>query len=363
MKTVLRNARVGGRPTAVTVEDGKIVSVTPEDVFATHAPRDNGEKTIDLAGKTLRAGLVDIHSHGCAGHDTMDGDALAEMARVYRAHGVTTWYPTTMTEAPEKIAAALAQDRDVPGGAYMPGFHVEGPYINEKYKGAQAAEYIVPPDVDAFLSYKTGALVTVAPEMPGALDFIRAVTKKGVRVALGHTDADYETCCAAFDAGAVCLTHTCNAMPPFLHRKPGPIGAAIDKNAYAQVIADGLHLARSMVVMLYRTFGPERMILISDSMQATGIGDGDYCFGGQAVHVRDGVARTESGALAGSTTDLFRIVKKAISFGIPADDAFRMASETPADMMGIPAGRIAPGYRADFLVLNENDDLLDVLTL
>lgn len=283
----------------------------------------------------------------------MDGDALPELARAYRAAGVTTWYPTTMTESDAHIRAALSQHTGVPGGACIPGFHLEGPYINPQYKGAQRAEDIRDPDPETFATYPHVALVTVAPERPGAMEFIRRATAAGVRVCLGHTACDYDTACAAFKNGAVCLTHTCNAMPPFHHRDPGPIGAAIDCGAYVQVISDGLHLCRSMVTMLYRTCGPDRMILISDSMQATGLGDGTYLFGGQPVTVQGGVARTETGALAGSTTTLFGCVQQAIAFGIPEDDAYRMASETPAAMMGLRKGLLAPGYAAEFLLLKD----------
>ncbi len=363
MGTALTNARRGDALYTIFAKDGKITAVTPvgsaaeKMAFATHAPR----HIRDLGGKKLYPGLIDIHSHGCIGYDTMDGDHLPEMAAEYRRRGVTTWYPTTMTESPERIHAALTQTLPAPGeGCHIGGYHVEGPYINKKYKGAQNGDYIVPPDLATFSRYPQAKLVTVAPECEGAIEFIRGTE---ACVALGHTAADYETSVAALRAGAKCLTHTCNAMPPFHHRNPGPIGAAIDEGGYAQVIADGLHLARSMVTMLYRTFGPGRMILISDSMQATGLGDGCYIFGGQNVTVKDGVARTDDGALAGSTTTLFDCVRTAISFGIPEEDAFRMASETPAEMLGTPNGRIAVGYDADFIVVDDDLRLVETIML
>ena len=162
------------------------------------------------------------------------------------------------------------------------------------------------------------------------------------------------------DAGAMCLTHTFNAMPPLHHRNPGPIGAAIEKNIYAQVICDGLHIHKSVIQMLYRTFGADRMVLISDSMRATGMPDGEYEFGGQKITVTNKVARTEDGAIAGSTSTLFTCVKKAVEFGIPMPDAFKMASETPAKLMKLNKGRIAAGFDADIITVSKNLDLTRV---
>ena len=359
MTAVLKAARVGARLCRITAQDGVITAVENEGAGAALPP---DAVVYDAGGARVFPGLVEIHAHGCGGHDTMDGDALSAMAADFRRAGVTTWYPTTMTESTARIRAALAQTSDG-RGAHIPGFHLEGPYISEKYKGAQNAAYIKAPDIGEFATFPCVGLVTVAPELPGALDFIRAATARGVRVAIGHTDCDYETACAAFDAGAVCLTHTCNAMRPFLHRAPGPIGAAIDKNAYVQVIADGRHLHRSMVTMLYRTFGRDRMILISDSMQATGLGDGTYIFGGQPVTVCGGVARTADGALAGSTTTLYGCVRQAVAMGIPEEDALYMASATPAAMMGLRAGKIAPGYAADFIAVDDGGELLNTFVM
>lgn len=360
MTAVLKSALLAaGRLCRITVQDGKILDVREE---RTDEPTPPGAAVYDAGGARVFPGLVEIHAHGCGGHDTMDGDALSAMAADFHRAGVTTWYPTTMTESTGRIRAALSQTTDG-RGARIPGFHLEGPYISRIYKGAQNEAYIKAPDEAEFASFPNVALVTVAPELPGAMEFIRRAAARGIRVSIGHTDCDYDTACAAFDAGAVCLTHTCNAMHPFLHRAPGPIGAAIDKHAYVQVIADGLHLHRSMVTMLYRTFGRDRMILISDSMQATGLGDGDYCFGGQPVAVRAGVARTADGALAGSTTTLYGCVRQAVAMGIPEEDALYMATVTPARMMGLRAGEILPGYAADFILLDQQGNLQKTLSL
>ena len=194
-------------------------------------------------------------------------------------------------------------------------------------------------------------MVTLAPELCGSDEFIKKCTSV---VSIGHTDCDYNTACNAINSGAKCLTHTFNAMPPLHHRNPGPIGAAIDKNIYVQVICDGLHIHPSVIRTLYRLFGKERMILISDSMRATCLSDGEYEFGGQTITVTNGVARTPEGAIAGSTSTLIQCVKKAIEFGISEEDAFYMASRTPAVLMGENKGLIKEGFDADLISVDDN---------
>ena len=357
MSTVVRNARLGGDLFALTVADGKIQKIEKEAAFATHAPAQN---EIDVGGARLVPGLIDIHTHGMCGMDTMDGDNLAALAEAYLSAGTTTVYPTTVTASAADILAVLSQKIPTSGGACVAGFHVEGPYVNPSAAGAQDPAYIRPPDACEFAAWPNAAIVTVAPELKGAVDFIKSTS---ACVALGHTKCDEATAVAAFRAGARCLTHTCNTMPPLLHRAPGPIGAAILEDAYAQVISDGLHIEKSMVLALYRIFGVRRMILISDSMRATGMPDGEYMLGGLAITVKQGVARTKDGALAGSTATLYDCVQKAISFGIPPEDAYAMASRTPAEMLGLSKGRIEVGYAAEFLLLDEEWKLIRPLIL
>lgn len=342
MKTIYKNAN--GGTCDIVVEDGRIVYLGKVD-----------EDGIDLHGDTVYAGLIDIHTHGCMGYDTMDGGHLTEMSRFLAQNGVTAWLPTTMTMDADSIAAVTnAPIVNAPDAAQVLGFHMEGPYIAERYKGAQNAAFIQNPDIDAFRRFENVKMVTIAPELDGSMAFIKQCDAV---VSLGHTACDYDTAMRAIDAGANCLTHTCNAMPPLLHRDPGPIGAAAEAGAYAQVICDGLHIHKSMILALYRMFGPERMILISDSMRATGMPDGEYDLGGQKMTVKNRVARTADGALAGSTSTLLDCVKTAISFGIPADKAFAMASKTPADLLGLNKGKIAVGYDADFITVNEQYDV------
>jgi len=201
-------------------------------------------------------------------------------------------------------------------------------------------------------------IVTIAPETEGGIEFIE---KCKCIVSIGHTNADYETTIKAIEAGANCLTHTFNAMPPIHHREPGVIGAAVSKNIYAQVICDGIHIHKGAIQILYKLFGAERMILISDSMRATGFPDGEYELGGLKVYVKGKEARLSDGTLAGSVSTLLDCVKCAMCFGIPEEDAVKMASETPANLLGINKGKIMVGYDADFITVDDKFNLKKVI--
>ncbi len=344
-KKIYKNARLFGELADLEIADGKFQKIGKMT-----------EDGIDLGGLDVFPGLVDIHCHGAVGLDAGRGaEALERMSIYFAENGITTWYPTTAGGL-ANIRGALQTELAGLRGANMPGFHLEGPYISPKALGAMAADEARLPDPADFAGCERAKLITIAPELAGALDYIKNTS---MRVAIGHTAADYDTAIAAIEAGATCLTHTFNAMPPLHHRNPGVIGAAIDKNIYAQVICDGVHLHRSVVTMLYRTFGKERMILISDAVAGTGLPDGEYLKMGKHKRIiKDGAIRTESGNLAGSACNLYMDVKTAISFGIPRDAAFYMASTTPATYMGINKGRIEVGYDADFIVVNEQNDLL-----
>lgn len=337
---IFKNCLINGAVTDIKTEGGRI----------TELGRFVGDG-VDLRGKKVFPGLIDIHTHGCIGFDTMDGNGLCEMSDYLAKNGVTSWLPTTMTMDIEAIKSIVNIDLPKEIGAQVLGFHMEGPYISKKYKGAQNERFIKTPDSEEFNELKNIRIVTIAPEIEGSMEFIKNC---GAVVSLGHTEADYECTTEAISCGAKCLTHTFNAMPPLHHRNPGPIGAAIDGGIYVQVICDGLHIHKSVIKMLYRTFGAKRMILISDSMRAAGLADGAYEFGGQMISVKASVARTPDGAIAGSTSTLMQCVKKAIEFGIPEAEAFKMASEAPAKLLGIKKGKLEQGYDADFIAVDDN---------
>lgn len=333
---VFKNLCVSGEMVDIACTDGVIVHIGKLDCDG-----------IDLGGKRAYAGLVDIHTHGICGLDTMDGD-IEGLAALYAKAGTTSFCPTTMT-APLSDIEALLKLPTPKGGARSIGFHLEGPFINPKYSGAQCKEHMqaLPPE----LAHRENvSLITLAPELDGAMDFIR---NSGAKISIGHTSADYDTAYEAFAAGAACVSHIFNAMPPMHHRDPSVVGAAFDKNAYVQVICDGIHIHPAVVRMLYSLFGSERMILISDSMCACGLEDGQYTLGGMDITVKDGIARTVDGALAGSTSTLLDCVKCVVGMGIDVDEAFKMASATPADMLGLNCGRISVGAPCDLIVVDE----------
>ena len=346
-KIVYKNACWHGRTVDLEITDGKFTAIGQID-----APG------IDLGGLDVFPGLIDIHCHGAMGYDVMDGVEAYEKMNVYFAsRGITTWYPSTGGSA-ESMRRILQIPLEGIRGANMPGFHLEGPYLSPDALGAISAESIKLPDLSDFAAFDNVKLITVAPELPGAIDYIRATS---ARVAIGHTTADYETTMAAIEAGASCVTHTFNAMTPLHHREPGVLGAAIDGDIWVQVISDGVHLHPSVVKMLYRTFG-KKMILISDAVSGTGLPDGIYMRQGKYPRrIVDGTIRTSTGRLAGSASDLYRDVCKAIEFGIPREDAFYMASTAPAEYMGLNKGRIELGYDADFIAIDAQNNIHTVV--
>lgn len=344
-KTIYKNVLLRGAITDITVENGKIVSLAKTDRDGT-----------DMGGLTAFAGLIDIHNHGALGLDvTYNANAVEAVSDYLAQHGITAWYPTTQTDDIAVIRKATEQSLNVKGATPL-GFHAEGPYISKNKTGAMKAEYAKAPDIDEFCTLKNVKLVTVAPELEGVCDFIREC---GATVCLGHTVCDYDTAVKAVRAGAKCVTHMMNAMAPFHHREPSLFGAAVTENMYVQVISDGVHLHPAAVMTLYKLFGADRMVLISDNVAPAGITeDGEYNMNGTAMIVKNGVATTPAGNLYGSTTNLFDCVKCAVSFGIPTDDAFKMASKTPARLMGLNKGEIAVGYDADFILLDKNLSLI-----
>lgn len=317
----------------------------------------------DLDGALVIPGLVDIHVHGCAGADFSDGDyaGLVRMARHLARRGVTSFAPASMTlpyDALDKAfhAAARLRREGLSDGARLMGIQMEGPFLSREKRGSQNPAYLRLPDWDRFLRLYDAAegllrIVDVAPELPGAVEFTRRASEK-CRVSVAHTAAGYDQAAAVFDAGATHLTHLFNAMSGIHHRHPGPIGAASEReNVTAELICDGIHVHPSAVRMAFRLF-PGRICLISDALRCCGMADGSYSLGGQEILLSGGVARLTGGAIAGSAADLYQCMRRAVSFGIPREQAVWAATALPARVIGRESetGAIADGRAADFVI-------------
>lgn len=333
-----------------------------EDGIIVDAPSSmNNQEIVDAEGLLVLPGLIDIHSHGACGHDFSDGDAkgLARILEYQYAHGITSYCPTSMTLAKDSLPDIFSVVEKLPhqrGMAHIAGINMEGPFLDPDKKGAHKEEYIIEPDIDFFRQCQASCgnqirLVTLAPNMPGSLAFIKAL-KEDTTISLGHTSADYDTAKAAIDAGATQLTHLFNAMMPLSHREPGMIGAAAEADrCMAELICDGVHIHESMVRAAFKLF-PDRIILISDSMRAAGMEDGTYDLGGQQVTVSGRRAVLSDGTIAGSATNLFDCMRTAVSFGIPMEEAIAAATMHPAKSIGIydHTGSLTPGKRADIIL-------------
>lgn len=325
-------------------------------------------------GYTLIPGLIDIHQHGNSGADFSDGiyDGLMRMARYHALHGVTSFAPASMTLPEEHLHTAYrtaVRLRDsLPGGhAVIRGIYMEGPFFSEKKKGAQSAAHLCLPDAEMVRRLNASAdgmirIVCVAPELEGALAFIREIAPS-IRVSVGHTNADYAEAAEGFRAGATQVTHLFNAMPPMLHRSPGVIGAAAESDTVvAELICDGIHVHESVVRAAFKLF-PGRICLISDSMAACGMPDGQYELGGQTVIAEGNRALLSDGTLAGSATPLYTCMQNAIRYGISPEQAVCAAAYTPARLIGADAlvGSIAAGKYADLVLCDGHWDIQDVL--
>lgn len=352
----------------IAIRDGKIAELGSE---ITAEPN---EEFIDAAGMIVIPGLIDIHTHGCAGFDFCDGsiEASTGIGKHLASRGVTSYLATSMALPEERLEkifrnGARVMLDDNHEGARMLGIHMEGPFFNKAKKGAQAEENIVDPDISMFERLYEAAdrkirLLDVAPELEGAMDMIKRTSGR-LKVSIGHTVADYETALKAIAAGAGHITHLFNAMPAFTHRDPGVVGAAMDSDVTVELICDGFHIHPAVVRSVFKMFGDDRVVLVSDSMRACGLANGDYELGGQPVKLIDGRATLMDGTLAGSATDLMQCMRNAVSFGIPLESAVRAASMNPAAVAGASAfaGSIDIGKNADLLIVDDKLTLLNVI--
>lgn len=339
---------------AFSVEDGKFINVLG-------APQ---EDAVDLQGAYVIPGLIDVHNHGNSGADFSDGDdnGLRKMAAYLAQNGVTSFAPASMTLPYDTLEQAFASarrfvDAKAEGMAVLRGIQMEGPFFSEKKKGAQNGAYLRNPDFEAFRALNDGCgglvkIVDVAPELEGSAEFIRKASEI-CTVSIAHTDADYEEARAGVAAGVTHLTHLYNAMPAIHHRKPGVIAAAAEaEQVSAEIISDGQHVHPASVRLAFRIFGAARMVLISDALRCCGMPDGEYELGGQQVFLRGGVARLADGTIAGSATNLYDCMLRAVSFGIQREDAIRAATYNPARQLGCldAVGSIRDGKVADFII-------------
>lgn len=356
----------------VTVEDGRITEVSQREKKQIPA----GSKVFDFADAILAPGFLDIHIHGAAGVDAMRAPAseLTWLNRFLASHGVTAYFPTTVAApldatcaALERLADAIESAQDnVPAAAQPLGIHLEGPFLSHKRRGVHPPENLVAPTPEIFDRFWQAArghvrMMTIAPELPGALEVIAEAARRKVCVSIGHSDAEMPIAQQAVRAGARHATHTFNAMRPLDHRDPGILGEVLsDDHLSADIIADGIHLSPAVVQIFLQAKGREHSVLITDAISATGMPDGRYQLGPIEVEVKDGKC-TANGSLAGSVLTMDRAVRNVRQFSRwSLKDAVRAASLNAARATGTinDQGILAPGARADFVVLNRDGEVL-----
>lgn len=336
-------------------------------------------KIVDATGLYVVPGFVDIHTHGAMGHDFCDAsvDGLRKIARFEKSKGITSFLPTSMTFDEDRLMRIFDTAKEIGtknntnsvqhGMARILGINMEGPFISVGKKGAQNADYIMKPDVNMFRRLNDSCnnminLITLAPEAEGAVSFIKEL-KDEVHISLGHSAAGYDTAQKAFDAGADHVTHLFNGMNGFHHRDTGIVGAASDfENVYVEMICDGLHISPTMIRATIKIFGEDRVVAISDSMEACGMPDGKYQLGGQKVYKMGNKATLLDGTLAGSVTSLFDCFKVLLQCHVPVETALKMVTINPAKSIGMEnkVGCFVPGAFGDVLLLDKEFNLVSV---
>lgn len=346
----------------VWISNGKLKRIEPTQEIETI---EGDAERIDGNGMWLIPGMIDVHIHGANGYDMMDGteDSIQEVSRACAATGCTSFLATSVSSTIVDLLNMIRSVKAVIGreqGARIAGIHLEGPYLNPKRKGMQNEKYLRHPNLEEMklIIREAGSLikmVTIAPELPGGLELISFLKEQGVVIAVAHSDATYEEAKLAFTAGASHVTHCFNGMRPIHHRDPGLIVAAFEEpHVSLQAIVDQVHLHPAIVRLMHRLKGPEGMVLITDALQAMGLGDGNYMFGGHHVTVSEGIARLADGTLASSTVTMNEALRLTEANGIAMEDAVRMASTTPAHILGLSRkGKIEVGYDADLVLMDE----------
>ncbi|MGX7149657.1 N-acetylglucosamine-6-phosphate deacetylase [Enterococcus ureasiticus] len=367
MKTLIQNVMIsqedGLELVDILLENETILKIEASE---TNAFSNEGmDHRIDGQSQLLIPGMIDVHIHGANNFDMMDGTtkSIQEVSKKCLETGCTGFLVTSVTSSLEALLTMIDRTKEVVGheiGAKILGIHLEGPYLNVKRKGMQDPNYLRNPDLKEMdmIFERAGDLikmVTVAPELPGCLELITYLKRKNVVVAIAHSDATYEEAQAAFQQGASHITHCFNAMPPIHHRAPGLVTAALENDTVSvQAIVDGIHLHPGIVRLLHKVKGADGMVLITDALQAMGVGDGAYEFGGHHVTVENGVARLNDGTLASSTVTMNEALRLSVEMGIPLEDAIKMSSTTPATILGEKKlGKIAVGYDADLILLDK----------
>lgn len=350
-------------------------SFIPKDIFIENdvfTEAETSNEIYDAQGCYAIPGLIDLHFHGCMGYDFCNHteEALQHITEYEAKSGITTICPATMTLPKEELLqiCKITSSYSNPNGATICGIHLEGPFLSEQNKGAQNSAYLQKADYSFYQELQEASnglikIVSLAPEIPENFDFIKQA-KDSVLLSLAHSCADYETAKAAFEAGASHVTHMFNAMPPFHHRNPGIVGAALDStDVHVEMICDGIHIHPSMIRATFSMFTDERIILISDSMEATGMSDGTYSLGGQTVSVQGRLATLSDNTIAGSVSNLMDCVRYLVKeVHIPFTSAIRCATENPAKELGIynRYSSITPGKIANLVLLNQDLEVVSV---
>ena len=364
---IIRNCRLYNLPTErqpvdITVRKGRITQIGHDLV----APAQH--EIFDTGGRILIPGLIDVHVHGAGGGDTSDGaaEALRTMSTTLARLGTTSFLATAMIRREEdnrhlEIAGEYA-GKDL-GGANLIGLHLEGPFISREKRGGIPPAGIETPSVEVLnelikTTKGTLKMMTIAPEVDGALDVIRELVNRGVVASFGHSNANYEETKAGLAAGISHVTHIFNTMRPLHHRDPGPVPAIFEQpDVTVQVICDGIHLHEKMVRYIYRQFGDERCICITDSMRATGLPEGRYVYYGKEYESRGGTARYLDGTLIGTTYSLHQMMLNFLDFtDCSLEAAVSATASNPAKVLGIDdrKGTLAVGKDADLVVLDQD---------